>query len=72
MKAQEQTVCISYAGCPEDAEALAAMLRDAQPPKEIWIVPHEPVTGSHLGPGALALFFISKHNRDTGEDDGLY
>lgn len=72
VKAQEQIVCISYAGCPEDAEALAAMLRDAQPPKEIWIVPHEPVTGSHLGPGALALFFISKHNRDTGEDDGLY
>lgn len=72
VKPQEQTVCISYAGCPEDAETLAAMLRDSQPPKELWTVPHEPVTGSHLGPGALALFFISKHNRDTGEDDGLY
>ena len=69
---QDQTVCISYAGCLEDAETLAAMLRDSQPPKELWMVPHEPVTGSHLGPGALALFFISKHNRDTGEDDGLY
>ena len=35
-------------------------------------VPHEPVTGSHIGPGALALFFISGHNRDTGVDDKLY
>ncbi|MEE0435297.1 MAG: DegV family protein [Peptococcaceae bacterium] len=72
VRADEQTVCISHAGCEEDAQALAAMIRESHAPKELWIVPHEPVTGSHLGPGALALFFISKHNRDTGEDDGLY
>lgn len=69
---EAQTVCISYAGCLDDAQALAAILRDTKPPRDLWIVPHEPVTGSHLGPGALALFFISKHNRDTGEDDGAY
>lgn len=67
-----QTVCISHANCPEDAEALAALLRAGKAPKALWIVPHEPVTGSHLGPGALALFFISRHNRDTGVDDGQY
>lgn len=72
VRADEQTVCISYAGCLDDAQTLAVMIRENHPPKELWVVPHEPVTGSHLGPGALALFFISKHNRDTGEDDGLY
>ena len=27
------------------------------PPKEILTVAYEPVTGSHVGPGTLALFF---------------
>lgn len=70
--ADSQTVCISYAGCPDEAQTLAAMIRENHPPKALWVLPHEPVTGSHLGPGALALFFISKHNRDTGVDDGAY
>ena len=35
------------------------MLRRSRPPKEILIVDYEPVTGSHVGPGALALFFLS-------------
>ena len=29
------------------------------PPKEILLVDYEPVTGAHVGPGALALFFES-------------
>ncbi|MBQ5831917.1 MAG: hypothetical protein IIW43_00375, partial [Selenomonadales bacterium] len=29
------------------------------PPKDILLVDYEPVTGSHVGPGALALFFES-------------
>lgn len=72
LRPQEQTVCISYAGCPDEAAQLAELVRQNHPPKELWVVPHEPVTGSHLGPGALAVFFISKHNRDSGEDDGMY
>ena len=35
------------------------MLWETRPPKEILIVDYEPVTGSHVGPGALALFFGS-------------
>ena len=34
----------------------------AKPPKEILTVDYEPVTGSHVGPGALALFFLSDDN----------
>ena len=55
--AEAQTVGIAHAGCKEDAEQLANLIREKLPPKEILIVKYEPVTGSHVGPGALALFF---------------
>ncbi len=54
---ETQTVGIAHAGCKEDAEQLAKLIREKLPPKEILIVKYEPVTGSHVGPGALALFF---------------
>lgn len=54
---QSQTVGISYADCREDAERLAALIKEINPPKKLIIVKHEPATGSHLGPGALALYF---------------
>ena len=56
--ADEQTVGIAHADCPEDAEYLAALLRRNNPPRDFLIVDYEPVTGSHVGPGALALFFL--------------
>lgn len=56
--AAHQTVGIAHAGCPEDAEQLAALLREsATPPADIMTVCYEPVTGAHVGPGTLALFF---------------
>lgn len=58
--ASEQTIGIAHADCPEDAERLAQLLRRNNPPKEILTVGYEPVTGSHVGPGTLALFFESR------------
>ena len=59
---ENQIVGIAQAACREDAETLAAMLRESRPPKDILIEDYEPVTGSHVGPGALALFFSSYRN----------
>ena len=56
---QLQTVGIAQAACREDAEYLAELLRKNKPPREILTVEYEPVTGAHVGPGALALFFES-------------
>ena len=56
--AQAQMVGIAHADCPEDAEMLATLLQRNHPPREIMTVVYEPVTGSHVGPGALALFFL--------------
>jgi len=53
----EQTVCIAYTDSSEDADCLAKLIKAAAPPKDIMIVCYEPVTGSHLGPGSIALFF---------------
>ena len=54
---ENQTVCIAHAGCEEDAAYLENMIKENNPPKDILTVAYEPVTGSHVGPGTLALFF---------------
>ncbi len=55
---QDKRVAISHGDCPEEAELLAQRIREIQEPKELIICPHEPFTGSHVGPGMLALFFF--------------
>lgn len=57
---QNQIVGIAHAGCREDALELERQLRAIAAPKDILTVCYEPVTGSHIGPGALALFFEGK------------
>lgn len=62
----EQDACgvgIAQAGCAADAQTLIARIRARFPSLPILTVPYEPVTGSHVGPGALALFYISRHAR---------
>lgn len=51
------TVGIAYTDCREDAYALRDMLRGIYPAKEFLVVRYEPVTGSYVGPGTVALFF---------------
>lgn len=58
---EEQTVCIADSDNDEDVALLIELLRRNHPPKEIIRVCYEPVTGSHVGPGAVALFFFGKN-----------
>ena len=55
---EQQTIGIAHADCEEDAQYLAGQISSRIPPKEILTVMYEPVTGSHVGPGTLALFFM--------------
>lgn len=55
---EEQIVGIAHADCEEDAQYLIEQLNAKKPPREILSVVYEPVTGSHVGPGTLALFFL--------------
>lgn len=59
---ETQTVGIAHTDCEKDALTLAKAINEIAPPKEILMVMYEPVTGAHVGPGALALFF-------AGDDD---
>ncbi len=52
-----RSVSIAHADSCEDAEYLAELLKEKRPPHEIITVCYEPVTGSHVGPGTIALFF---------------
>lgn len=54
---ERQVVGIAHAGCRAEAELLAELLKKNRPPREIMLVDYEPMTGAHVGPGAIALFF---------------
>lgn len=58
--AENQIVAVSHGDCEEEARALADRICAIAKPKELIFCPHEPVTGSHVGPGMLALFFFGK------------
>lgn len=59
-----QTVAICHADCEEDALALADMIRE-KGAKDIIIEYYDLCTGSHVGPGTVALFFYG-NDRKTG------
>ncbi len=59
---QTQTVAICHGDCEEDALALADMIREIGA-KEIIIEYYDLCTGSHVGPGTVALFFYGKDRR---------
>ena len=48
---------IAHADAPEEAEQLLSLLRESGLTGEAICVCYEPVTGAHVGPGAVALFF---------------
>ncbi len=50
---------ISHGDCPGEALRLETKLREMGHRGPILLVPHEPVTGAHVGPGMLSLFFHS-------------
>lgn len=52
---------IAHADNEAGARELEALLREAGQTGEILTVCYEPVTGSHVGPGAVALFFYGDH-----------
>ena len=52
---------ISHGDCLEDAQTLAAMLKERYGVQEVIIGYVGAVIGSHAGPDVLALFFLGKH-----------
>ena len=55
------TVFVAHGDCPEDAAALAAILKDKHGVREVITGYVGPVIGAHTGPGVLVVFFLGKH-----------
>ena len=56
--AAKQRVAISHGDCLAEAQALARRIREIANPRELILSMHEPLTGAHVGPGMLAVFFF--------------
>ena len=55
------TMFICHGDCIQDAQKLAAIVKEKHGVKEVFIGYTGAVIGSHSGPGTLALFFIGEH-----------
>ena len=55
----DDIVAIAHSDCEDDAQYLAGLLRKKRNIRDVLIRCYEPGTGSHVGPGAVALFFFS-------------
>ncbi len=60
----KQTVAICHGDCEEDANYLADLIREIGA-QEIIVEYYDLCTGSHVGPGTVALFFFGKDRRGT-------
>lgn len=55
---RNDTVFISHGDCPEDAEYIAAQVRERFGIQDILINYVSPTIGAHSGPGTVALFYL--------------
>ena len=60
MEKEGAQIFISHGDCLKDAQLLAELVRQVTPDVPITVCQHEPFSGSHVGPGMLALFFWGK------------
>ena len=63
---QDQVIGIAHCDAPEDAEFVADLVRKAVPVKDVIIRYYDICTGTHVGPGTVAIFFMGK-GRDLNE-----
>ncbi|MDR0514144.1 MAG: DegV family protein [Coriobacteriaceae bacterium] len=55
----KQTVFVNHGDCVEDAEYVAALVKEEFGVEDIHINYIDPVIGAHSGPGTVALFFLT-------------
>ena len=55
---ENRTVGITHTGCEDEARLLAADIVERYPDLEVSVDVFEPCTSSHVGPGAIGLFFF--------------
>ncbi len=61
-----QVIAITHADCEEEALALAETLKE-RGVRDVIVEFYDLCTGSHIGPGTIALFFLGKDRRTEEE-----
>ena len=56
----EQTIYITHCNVIEEAKALEKLLRDAGIKNKIEIYYYDLVSGAHIGPGSIAIFYLAR------------
>ena len=69
--AESQTIGIAHAGCERDAFLLRDLIAEKHHVEDFMIVCYEPGTGSHVGPGAVALFYYGTSDAAESSPTGL-
>jgi DegV family protein with EDD domain len=59
-KSSDDPICIAHGDAREDADYLAALIKEQLPEREIIINYVSPSIGSHSGPGAIGLCFMGE------------
>ena len=59
---EQQTVAITHADCEEEANELAAQLKE-RGVRDVIVEYYDLCTGTHVGPGTIAIFFFGKDRR---------
>ncbi|MBO4560139.1 MAG: DegV family protein [Lachnospiraceae bacterium] len=57
---EDQVIAIAHCDAPEDAEYVASLVREACPVKDVIIRYYDICTGTHVGPGTVAIFFMGQ------------
>lgn len=61
---ENQTIAITHCNCEDEAKALAERLKQLGA-QDVVIEYYDLCTGSHIGPGTIALFFLGKDRRQS-------
>ena len=62
-----KSIIISHTDCKEDADRVAELIKAAVDVENVYVVMMGPVIGAHVGPGAIAVFFVADMDRNTYE-----
>ena len=60
VRPEDQVIAIAHCDVPEDAEFVASLVREACPVKDVIIRYYDICTGTHVGPGTVAIFFMGQ------------
>ena len=62
--AKDQIVYITHCNCEEDAHKIEEHLRNGGLTNPIEIYDYDLISGAHIGPRSLAVFYISEEEAD--------